>query len=177
MDTTNWDMIRFQYEILGESLKDLATEHNVTLPVLKFNAEEEGWKPIPLAQQKALQFPDVSSMETITKEMVKQVKEHTRTASILKQKFLGPKYIALEALLLSKATQVLANLDVSDGRSANSLRTITAVLKDLLEQNSILHVDSEKEDLEVDRAPTEWKVTIVQADKKEEDVDTEPTDS
>ena len=159
MDTTNWDLIRFQYEVLGTSLTQLAQEHGLGLPMLEFAAKE--WKPIPLAQQKALQFPDISSLEEISKEMVNKVREHTRIHSVLKQKFLGPKYIALEVLLLSKAQQVLAEMDVKDKQAANSLRTITAVLKDLLEQNSLLHVSSEREELEDGRQPTSWEVRIV----------------
>jgi hypothetical protein len=156
---TNWDLIKFQYEVLGESLEDLAAVHEVSPAVLKFNAES--WKPIPLAQQKALQFPDLSSLEEITKEMAKQVREHARTASLLKQKFLGPKYIALEAMLLTQATTILSNIDPKDPRSANSVKTITSVLKELLEQNSILHVSSEKEDFEAGTGPTKWEISFV----------------
>lgn len=165
----NWDLIRFQYEILGSPLEDLAREHEITLPVLRYNADT--WEPIPLAQQKALQFPDVSSLEVITKEMTKQVKNHARAASVLKQRYLGPKYIALEALILSKATMAMTSLDVKDPRAANSIRTITSVMKELLEQNSILHVDSEKEDLGTDSAPTKWEVKFVDS----ETPDTEET--
>jgi hypothetical protein len=159
---TNWELIKFQYEILGTSLEDLAVEHEVSPTVLKYNAAS--WKRIPLAEQKLLDFKDLSSVESITKEVVQHVRDQARASSLLKQKFLGPKYIALEALLLTKANAVLASLDPKEKGAANSIKTISSVLKELLEQNYLLSAEAEKEELGESAAPTEWKVTIVEPD-------------
>jgi hypothetical protein len=36
---TNWELIKFQYEILGSSVEDLAAEHEVSATVLEYNAK------------------------------------------------------------------------------------------------------------------------------------------
>jgi len=174
MTETNWDMVKFQYEILGMSLEELSKEHDLSLPLLKFSAEN--WKPLPAAQQKVLQFPDTSSLEKITKDLTKQVREEVRTASVIKQRFLSKKYISLEIQLLTKANQVLANLDPKEKSAANSIRTITEVLRALLEQNSLLHVTSEREDFDEGGTPTKWEIVFVDAkDDKPEITGSEET--
>jgi hypothetical protein len=167
---TNWELIKFQYEILGSSVEDLAAEHEVSATVLEYNAKS--WKRIPLAEQKALDIKDLTSLDSITKEVVQHVREQARASSLLKQKFLGPKYIALEAMLLTKANLVLASLDPKEKGAANSIKTISSVLKELLEQNYLLSADAEREELSDASAPTEWTIRIVEPEADEQ---SEPT--
>jgi len=164
MSEINWELVKFQYEVLGMSLPDLASQYNLSLSHIELAAED--WVRIPLAERKALVIEDTSSMEKVTEQMLRQVREQARTSSILKQKHLGPKYMALEVMLLSKATEVLQNLDINDRNSATAVKTLTSVLKDLLEHNTLINAEGDKEEFGDGGGVNKWEITIVEPEAK-----------
>ncbi len=165
MQETNWELLKFKYEVLGISIEDLAKEHCVSVPVLKFNSQS--WKKVSFGMEKPLDLQGVSSMEDILLRLGSETSSQTKAFAILKQKFLGPKYVELETVLLHKAIEMAAELTSSDPRSANTLRSLATVLGDLLARNPLL-TPGEHEDEGTSR---EWTVTFVDAENKEKNED------
>jgi len=164
MQDTNWELLKFKYEVLGISLEDLAAEHSISMPVLKFNSQN--WKQFPLASKQPLDLENLTSLEDILLKLGSETASQTKAFGILKQKFLGPKYIELETVLLHKAIEMAGALSSDDARSAATLRSLATVLHDLLEQNPLLTPGDKIED---DGDATEWKITIVDASKDKDD--------
>jgi len=161
MQDINWDLLKFKYEVLGISIKDLAMEHSVSEPVLKYNSQS--WKRIPLASGTPLDLEGLTSLEDVLTKLGSETSSQTKAFAILKQKFLGPKYVELETVLLHKAIEMAQSLKSDDPRAAQVLRSLTTVLGDLLIQNPLLVSDA----LEKDESATEWKITVVDGSKKE----------
>ena len=162
MENTNWELLKFKYEVLGVSLADLAVEHKVSEPVLKFNSQT--WKMIPLASKGSMGLEDVKSIEDVLVKLGNETASQTKAFAVLKQKFLGPKYVELETVLLHKAIEMASELKSNDPRAANTLRSLATILGDLLAQNPLL--GSGLDELDTGEAK-EWKVTFVDATNKE----------
>ena len=87
MSDTNWDLVKFKYEVLGITLEQLAAEYSESLAVLKFNSQT--WKQIPLAKQEQINLEDISSLEDVLERLGDETATQTKAFSVLKQKFLG----------------------------------------------------------------------------------------
>ena len=164
MQDTNWDLLKFKYEVLGYSLADLTAEHQVSEPVLKFNSQS--WKQIPLASKGPLDLEGLTSLEDVLVKLGSETASQTKAFAILKQKFLGPKYVELETVLLHKAIEMAGEIKGNDPRAAQTLRSLATVLSDLLQQNPLL--GSMLED-GLGMGSKEWKITFVDATEKEKD--------
>jgi hypothetical protein len=162
MNDTNWELLKFKYEVLGTSLEDLAIEHGISGPVLKYNSQT--WKRLPLALDKPLDLEGVSSLEDILTKLGSETSSQTKAFAILKQKFLGPKYVELETVLLHKAIEMASELKSSDPRSAQTLRNLATILGDLLTHNPLL---TPGEGMSEGDGTKDWKITFVDANKEE----------
>ncbi|MBR9682474.1 MAG: hypothetical protein GOV02_02260 [Candidatus Aenigmarchaeota archaeon] len=162
MRETNWELLKFKYEVLGSSIEDLAAEHCVSKPVLEFNSRN--WKKVSFGMEKPLDLEGVSSMEDILLKLGSETSSQTKAFAILKQKFLGPKYVELETVLLHKAIEMATELNSGDARAANTLRSLAVVLGDLLARNPLLTPGDEESEGEA----REWKITVVDATEKME---------
>ena len=159
---TNWDLLKFKHEVLGSSIEALAHEHQVSLPVLQFNSKD--WKQIPLASKELLDLKDITSLEDILLKLGSETSSQTKAFAILKQKFLGPKYVELETVLLHKAIEMAQEIKSNDPRAAQTLRSLATVLSDLIAHNPLLTTGDESD---TDTLSREWKVTFVDATEKE----------
>lgn len=157
---TNWELVKFKYEILGNSLEELAQEYCLSMPVLKYNSKD--WKQIPLASGESISLKDITSLEDVLTKLGTQTSSQTKAFAILKQKFLGPKYVELETVLLHKAIEMASNIKETDPRAAQTLRSLATVLSDLLIQNPLLTSNDRVDD----SSATEWKITVVDASEK-----------
>lgn len=164
---TNWDLLKFKYEVLGISVEDLAQEHSLSPPLLKFNSKD--WKQIPLASQTPLDLEGLTSLEDVLVKLGSETSSQTKAFAILKQKFLGPKYVELETVLLHKAIEMAGELKSSDPRAANILRSVASVLSDLLTHNPLLAPDNEL----LDDSTKEWKITVVDSTERKDDASQE----
>ena len=164
MHDINWELLKFKYEVLGVSIEDLASEHSVSGPVLKFNSQD--CNQLSLASQQPLDLKDLTSLEDILLKLGSETASQTKAFGILKQKFLGPKYVELETVLLHKAIEMANALKSEDPRGAATLRSLSTVLHDLLEQNPLLTPGEKTED---EKEATEWKITIVEAKEEDEE--------
>ena len=165
MQDTNWELLKFKYEVLGTDLDQLAEEHKVSPAVLKYNAKD--WKQIPLASKEPLSLNDVKSLEDVLSKLGEETAAHTKAFAILKQKFLGPKYVELETVLLHKAIEMAQELNSQDPRGAATLKNLANILSELLAKNPLLTTNHEEELGE--NANREWKITVVDSRKGETD--------
>jgi len=163
MQDVNWGLVQFKYEMLGFSLEDLAKEHSLSAAVLEYNAKN--WKQIPLEQDTSIDMENIKSIEDVLIKLNLQVINQTQAFQILKQKFLGSKYIELEMILLHKTISIASNISDTDIKSAATLRTLTEILTNLIEQNPLLkstEIPAKEED-------KTWKIEFVDAKPKEEE--------
>lgn len=157
----NWDLVQFKYEFLGASLEDLAFEYSISAAVLKYNSKN--WKQISLVQDEFIDMKDVKSLDDVLKKLSIQTLNQTQALQILKQKFLGPKYIEFETILLHKAISIASNISEKDQRSASILKSLTETLVNLVNQNPLL----KSEEIEDGSGDKIWEVRVVDAKSEE----------
>ena len=155
----NWDLLKFEYEINGSSLEELQEYYNISSAVMAYQAKD--WKAIPAAKQSALKFPDLEDLTSLTDQVVSQVRQESETRNTIKQKFLLPKYIQLEHILVTKCIKIASSLE-EDRASSSAVKTIAEVLKSLLSLNPIL-APGEQIDTQSGDGAKEWKITFVDA--------------
>ena len=171
MQDVNWDMVQFKYEFLGFSLSDLVAEHNISSAVLNYNAK--GWNQVELDQTDLIDMDEIKSISDILDKLGKQTVNQTQAFSIIKQKFLGPKFIELETILLHKAISIASNLDEKDNRSANTLRNLVEVLTSLLAQNPLLGSKESPDEGDGDKV---WEIQIIRPDRNKDSESEEKED-
>jgi len=140
--TTNWDLIRIQYELFHTSVPQIAHEHGLSVGLLEHAIEEKGWQRKEIAK-KTFDLAEANSLEEITDELLDSVKQRLDIVSILKAEALSPVYIKLELMLLHKAIEITENLSAKSEKAANQLKSLTSSLAALLAQNSILQRGNE----------------------------------
>ena len=160
MQDINWDLVQFKYEFLGFSLASLAVEHSISTAVLDYNAKN--WKQISLEQDDLIDIDEIKSIDDILGKLSKQTVSQTQAFSILKQKYLGPKFIELETILLHKAISIASNLKENDKGSANVLKNLVDVLTSLIDQNPMLNPD----DVEEGDGDKVWEVRVIHSTDK-----------
>lgn len=160
MQDTNWELIQFKYEFLGSSLEDLAREHSVSPTVLKYNSQN--WNQISLEQSDPVDMKEVKSIDDVIAKLNTQVINQAQAFQIIKQKFLGPKYMELETALLYKAISIASNIDEDDPRAATVLKSLTDTLINLLSQNPLL----KSGELGGGDGDKVWEIKIVEAKPK-----------
>jgi len=167
MSDTNWDLVKFKYEVLGITLEQLAAEYSESLAVLKFNSQT--WKQIPLAKQEQINLEDISSLEDVLERLGDETATQTKAFSVLKQKFLGPKYVELETVLLHKAIEMAGLLKANDPAASKTLRSLATVLADLLQHNPMLAPDAEGGG---GGNGNKWEISFVDVKKEDDETST-----
>ena len=162
MQDINWDLVQFKYEFLGFSLESLANEYHISTAVLNYNAKN--WKQISLEQGDLTSIDEIKSIDDVLTKLSKQTVSQTQAFSILKQKYLGPKFIELETILLYKAISIASNLKENDKGSANVLKNLVDVLTNLIDQNPMLNPD----DIEEGDSDKTWEVKIIHTTEEKE---------
>lgn len=161
LSEVNWDLVKFQFEILGYSLEELQQEYEVSSAVMSYQARN--WVQAPASKREQLQFTNLDSIEEMSNEVLAQITDEAIITSLIKQKHFLPKYLELENILLAKAISLAKTLQ-EERASVSALNTLASVLDSLLKHNPILKAQEVKnEDEGGVGSPTEWKVTVVRA--------------
>ena len=161
MNVTNWDLLKFKFEVLGISIKDLSKETQISETILNFNSKD--WVQLPLEELKSLDLNELKSLDDILTKLGDRTAAQTKVFSILKQKFLGPKYVELETILLHKAIELASAVDSSDVKAANVLSGLTSLLGNLIGQNPELVSEGSSDG----KPDGKWEITFVE--KKDKD--------
>jgi len=137
--TTNWDLVRIQYELFGTSVPQIAHDNDIPPQLVDLKIQECEWKRNKLAQE-SFDLATVDSLENITEELLEHIKERINVVSLLKQESLNPLYIKLEVKLLHKAIEIAEQMSATGDKAANQLRALTVALQNLLAQNRVLGI-------------------------------------
>ena len=134
----DWTYLRFQYEILGMSAKDIAEETpNLSEGLLEQAIQEGNWRPgsldslVPVMQN--TEGPE-DSLEAFTAA----TKAHLVGANLVKQRALFPSFAKCEAILLSKILLAANSVDATDEKACNRLTNLVKALQGLLAHNTFL---------------------------------------
>lgn len=143
---TNWDIIKFKYEILGMSLEAIHVDTGLSMPLLQANSKK--WNQLSLVEDENVALSSAERAQKIQ--------------SVLKQTHLGPKYVELEMILLYKAIEIAENLDASaDNSNIVALKNLTAVLSNLIANNPAL-VPAQKDDGSLSpQSDNKWEINII----------------
>jgi len=174
MQDTNWNLVQFKYEMLGYSLEDLAKEHSISTAVLDYNSKN--WKQISLEQDISINMDDIKSIEDVLVKLNSQVINQTQAFQILKQKFLGSKYIELEIILLQKTISIASNISDTDIKAVTTLKSLTEILTNLINLNPLLKSEVTKNDENKDKDKV-WEVRFIETEPKKEKNDTTTTNT
>jgi hypothetical protein len=146
MGTTNWDILKFKYEVMGVSLEAISMDTGLSLPLIQRNARD--WKQLPLVEDDG---------NALMSDAERAAKLH----SVLKQSHLGPKYVELEMILLYKAIEIANNMnDSADNSNIMALKNLTDVLSNLLAQNPSL-APVKQSDGVGHPADNKWEINII----------------
>lgn len=151
MSETNWEILKFKYEVLGVSLEALSLDTKISLPILRHNAKEGDWNKLPLAED-----PESS---------ITQANDVSKLYSALKQKALSSKYIELEMVLLFKAVELANNLETENSSNVLILKNLTEILTNLLANNPSLRPELPDTSSTL-KVPQSWEINIIHGNQE-----------
>lgn len=155
--STNWDIIKFKYEVMGLSLEAIAVDTGLDISLLRHNAKS--WKQLSLVE-------DDGDRALTAAERASKIH------SILKTSHLGPKYVELEMILLYKAIEISNNLtDSADNSNIVALKNLTDVLANLLAQNPAL-AQVRKDSEAFLPKENKWEINIINGGAQDKRVQT-----
>ncbi len=129
MKTLDWGLIKLQWELFGATAKELSEQYGVNPNIVTYAAEENKWKRLPIA--KAVQdWTDTTDIKQIDDTLLEEIHTRLKVLHTIRESVLSPKYIAVEASILSKATELLQNLETPD-----QLKAISEVFKHLSDRS------------------------------------------
>ena len=143
MINIDWSLVQLQYEIFGATIEDLAAEYGMTSHILSYAVESRGWKrsetaaltrTLPPAERSA---PGVQTQVVDKAALTESITENQTLLRAIKQSTLSPRYIALEASLLSKCLNLVSNLSDDDPTNATALKLVSDILKSLTDSHHI----------------------------------------
>lgn len=137
MHNIDWSLVQLQYEIFGASFDDLANEYDTTPNMIKYAAEQRGWKIMPVAKA-CRDWTGIEELENVSDEILDEVNKRMKIMRTIKSTALGPRYIALEAAILGKSLELMQNLTSEDPAASSKLKTVSEILKTLREQNGTI---------------------------------------
>ena len=110
--------IQVQYEVLGETDDAICEQFQISKSLLEYMVEQKGWKRLPLQE---------TGVVALTDTVLEDVNARLRAIQYLKQKTLNPRYIALEAILLSKLQNSILAIPQDDPLAIAKLKEATGV--------------------------------------------------
>lgn len=125
MTPLNKPLLRIQYEVLHDSIEDMAQEHGVSEAVIRYAIESEGWARQPVTNLSPTE--DQTEIETATTAM----QQRLDAAHTLRQGILDPQYIKIEAALTAKTIDVINSIQATEPTAAKRLRDLMDILATL----------------------------------------------
>ncbi len=153
----NWDLLKFKYEILGVGLPEIQAEYEISDSLMQYNSRN--WHVVPASQRKSIKFTSIEDITSLTSDIAEQVRNEAEIISLVKQKFLFPKYVELEHILLTKAIAIANNMP-EETTSAGTISLLQGVLYEMLRHNPIINMDTEESTVV---AAQKVEVTVVNA--------------
>lgn len=127
----DWKNIRLQYELLDQSVEDLAEENNIPVSRIKYAIEQEKWTRTPIADA-VNDWSTIKGLDLLSDEALGDIQNRIHILNLLKTQALNPRYIALEAALLSKATELINTIDSSQPTAPAQLKSLAEIFETLV---------------------------------------------
>lgn len=120
MQSIDWELMRFLYEVHGTTLESIAEDNGISLSMVEYVHDKQEWKQSPAA----LEVRNWSDLPTAEEDLLKAVQDKMTVSSLLKQCALNPRLQTLEAIVLNKAIQSVAMLDFEDIPAASIVASL-----------------------------------------------------
>ena len=120
---TSWNQIKFQYEVMGKSVEELATEYQKSVLLLENTISQEGWTRKPVSES----LTTWKNAEDPAEIMV-EVAQKATLLNTMRATDLGPEYYLAEKAFIEKLTATIKALDASDPDTAKLLGKIADAL-------------------------------------------------
>ncbi len=108
--TTDWKLIKNDYEIMHSSVKELATSHHTSESLIEHAVKEENWE-----------------RKNADDVQVDELSERLATMDIAHQMSLVPKFISLQAKMLDKCDTLLDSVETIE--HASDLKIVSEVIE------------------------------------------------
>jgi len=142
--TTDYEILRIQFEMFGQSLEEIAEEQGIPLSRLTYAAEAGGW-----TQSNLPALPDRTSEITkaseIQENLLEDIEDRLKFQHVVKTSSLSPRYVGLEALILNKALEFVKYLAPDQPQGVEKLQKLSTILNSLKEKNATINNNSGKD--------------------------------
>ena len=125
-----------QYEVLGDSVADLAEEYDIAPSRIKHSIAINNWK-----QTRNIQSADVwkgvENLEDVTDEVIEDAKHKRNVLDLIRSTALDSKYTVLEQSIVNKAIALVRSINLAEDPSdiAAKLKTVADMLIELKATN------------------------------------------
>lgn len=126
----DWEAIRLQYELYNEEAVTLANENDVSLEMVEYAIESQGWKRAPVNGLMST-VGDARNLDSCSEDVMESIQERLSVVNILKSATMNPKYIALETAILNKAREIVHALTPGTANVGDQLKKVAEVLEKL----------------------------------------------
>ncbi len=126
----DWESVKLQYEIYHEKAENLAQENDISMDMLNYAIESQGWKRAPI-NGLMHEVRDISNLESCSEDVMDSIQERLGIVNVLKSATMNPKYIALETAILVKAKEIVKAIESRAVNSGDQLKKISEVLEKL----------------------------------------------
>jgi len=135
---------KFDFEYLGKSTKEIASNYDFPLASLEEEIEIADWN----RKIAPTELPDTSDMQLFADQLEKITRSKLSIISLFRQIENQSLYAELEKEILRQALTLASALDSTDDKAPNKLMNITKTLTAIQERNPIQLADSFKETLD-----------------------------
>lgn len=142
------DTIKMRYEILGDSLQDLAAEYDLNPDALSHMAREDGWKQRNLPT--VIFDSEPSDLATYSEQLLEASQHRLNILSIYNQLHLRPEYVKLEHALIAKALLIADKLEPNSPFAATQLKSLVESLNALSKRAGLLQGAATQGQKEID---------------------------
>jgi len=135
---------RFEFEYLGKSEDDLASQYGFPLQALKEEIEIKSWQ----RKIAPTDMPDTSDMQKFADQLEKITRSKLSIISLFRQINHQSLYNEIEKTLLEKILEAATELSALDDKTATKLTNLAKAVASIQERNPVQLADQFKESLE-----------------------------
>jgi len=135
---------KFDYEYLGKSVAELATQYNFPVLGLKEEIELKSWE----RKIAPTEMPETKDMQVFADQLEKLTRSKLSIISLFRQIDNQALYAEIEKALLQKILEATTSLDSLDDKMAAKLASLAKAVQSIQEREPINLADSFKEALE-----------------------------
>lgn len=124
---TDWKLVRMHYEVLGETVQELAKSHNISSNLINAALKSEQWERHPI----------VKSVKHWTKSnrdeegFQDDIKSKADIMALLRAANRSPDLFRVESILLSKIESICGEIKDDDPDASRQMKNLVECIKEL----------------------------------------------